>query len=90
MSPVRPTLIVVGRRHEPEHHRLRDFLTRIAQPFDWIEAGSGEAERVLGARGLADAELPVVVDGDDAFAPAKRGAAGRRVAADFAAVPVEL
>ena len=70
MSPARPTLIVVGRRHEPEDHRLRDFLTRIAQPFDWIEAGSAEAERVLGARGLADAELPVVVEGDEAFAPA--------------------
>jgi len=30
MSPVRPTLLVVGRRHEPEDHRLREFLTRIS------------------------------------------------------------
>ena len=32
VSPVRPTLLVVGRRLEPEDHRLRDFLTRSAQP----------------------------------------------------------
>ena len=65
MSPVRPTLLVVGQRHEPEHHRLRDFLTRIAQPFEWAEAGSERARQILADRGLADVELPLVVDGDD-------------------------
>ena len=65
MSPVRPTLLVVGHRHEPEHHRLRDFLTRIAQPFEWAEAGSERARQILADRGLADVELPLVVDGDD-------------------------
>ncbi|MEN3343063.1 MAG: thioredoxin reductase [Actinomycetota bacterium] len=64
MSPVRPTVQVVGRRLEPEHHRLRDFLTRIAQPHEWLEAGSPEAARLLGRRGLGDAPLPVVVDGE--------------------------
>ena len=47
MSPVRPRLTVIGRRIAPEDHRLRDFLTRIAQPFDWIEAGTPEADAAL-------------------------------------------
>ena len=65
MSSLRPTLTVVGRRLEPEHHRLRDFLTRIAQSFEWIEAGTAEADGALGDRGLAGAELPVVIDGEE-------------------------
>jgi len=64
VSPVRPTLLVVGRRLEPEDHRLRDFLTRIAQPYEWAEAGSAEAQQILADRGLAGAALPVVIDGD--------------------------
>src|ERR687896_876211 len=65
MSSLRPTLTVVGRRHEPEHHRLRDFLTRVAQPFEWVEAGTPEAGGALGDRGLAEAALPVVIDRDE-------------------------
>ena len=60
----------MGRRLEPEHHRLRDFLTRTAQPFEWLEAGTPEADAALAARALGDAELPVVLDGDDAIAGA--------------------
>jgi thioredoxin reductase (NADPH) len=70
MTSLRPTLIVVGRRLEPEHHRLRDFLTRVAQPFDWVEAGTPEADGVLGDRGLAGAELPVVIDREESVAGA--------------------
>ena len=44
----------------PEDHRLRDFLTRVAQPFDWIEADTPEGERLAG-----DLPLPVVIDGDE-------------------------
>jgi thioredoxin reductase (NADPH) len=65
MSSLRPTLTVVGRRLAPEHHRLRDFLTRVAQPFEWVEAGTPEADRVLGERGLAEAALPVVIDREE-------------------------
>ena len=61
MSSVNPRVQVVGRRLDVEHHRLRDFLTRIAQPHEWLEAGSPEAARLLGGRGLLDAPLPVVV-----------------------------
>jgi thioredoxin reductase (NADPH) len=44
VSPVRPTVTVVGRRLAPEDHRLRDFLTRIAQPFEWVEAGPDDTD----------------------------------------------
>jgi thioredoxin reductase (NADPH) len=65
VSPVRPEVTVVGRRHEPEHHRLRDYLTRTAQPFRWLEAGSPEADLAITERGVADADLPVLIDGED-------------------------
>ena len=42
MSPVRPTVQVVGLGLEPGHHRLRDFLTRTAQPYEFFEAESPE------------------------------------------------
>lgn len=62
MSPVRPRVAVVGRRLGSEDQRLRDFLTRIAQPFEWHEAGSAEAVELLERSGAAGAELPVVVE----------------------------
>jgi len=65
MSPVRPKVIVVGRRLEPEDHYLRDFLTRIAQPFEWVEAGTDPAHQILAAHARTDAQLPVVVGGDE-------------------------
>ena len=64
MSPVRPTVTVVGRRMEAEDHRLRDFLTRTAQPFEWVEAGAPGADEVLARHGVTDAPLPVVVESD--------------------------
>ena len=38
---------MVGRGLDPEHHRLRDFLTRAAQPHEWLEADSPEAAALL-------------------------------------------
>ena len=55
---------VVGRRMEAGDYRLRDFLTRTAQPYDWLDAGSDEADGVLERLGLAASELPVLVEGD--------------------------
>jgi thioredoxin reductase (NADPH) len=68
--PPRPTLKVVGRRLDPEHYRLRDFLTRAAQPHEFYEAGSAQAEAVLAQAGVNGAALPVVVDGDTVHAAA--------------------
>jgi thioredoxin reductase (NADPH) len=62
--PPRPTVKVVGRRLDPDDYRLRDFLTRAAQPHEFYEAGSPEADAVLAAAGAGGAELPVVVEGD--------------------------
>jgi thioredoxin reductase (NADPH) len=66
MSPVRSNVRVIGRRLEPEHHRLRDVLTRMAQPFEWHEADSPEAQDLLARHGITGAALPVLVEGDDA------------------------
>ena len=67
MSPVRPTVRVIGRSLEPEHHRLRDFLTRTAQPYEFLEPGSPEAAALFAEHGLATQDLPVVVDGNDVY-----------------------
>jgi thioredoxin reductase (NADPH) len=61
---VRPTVQVVGRRMDAEHYRLRDFLTRIAQPYEWLEAGSPEADLLLEQLALRDPALPVLVEGE--------------------------
>ena len=70
MNPPRPTVHVVGRRLDPDHHRLRDFLTRAAQPHEFYEAGSAEAEELLAKAGATGAALPVVIDGDTVHAGA--------------------
>ena len=53
-----------------EDYRLRDFLTRTAQPYEWHEAGSAEADLLLENLGLREATLPVLVDGDQNFTAA--------------------
>lgn len=65
MSPIHPTVQVIGRRHDVVHYELRDFLTRTAQPHEWLEAGSPEAGELLVGLELVDSPLPVVVDGSD-------------------------
>ena len=52
---------------DADHYRLRDFLTRTAQPYEWHEAGSAEADLLLASLGAVDASLPVLVDGDRTF-----------------------
>ena len=64
MSPVRPRVALIGRRREPEHHQVRDFLTRIAQPYEWLEAGSVDADAALTRLRSSGLELPILIDGD--------------------------
>jgi thioredoxin reductase (NADPH) len=59
---IRPTVQVVGKSLSPEAHRLRDFLTRIAQPFEFHDQDTEEARRLLDEAGAAGAELPVVIE----------------------------
>jgi thioredoxin reductase (NADPH) len=79
VSPPRPTVKVVGRRLDPDDYRLRDFLTRAAQPHEFYEAGSQQADAVLAKAGATGAELPVLVDGDTIHA----GATVQRIAEDW-------
>ena len=53
---------MVGRRLDPADHRLRDFLTRGAQPFVWLEAGTPDADRALTEHDAAGAALPVLIE----------------------------
>jgi thioredoxin reductase (NADPH) len=62
--PPRPQVTVIGRRLDPEDYRLRDFLTRVAQPHEFFEAGTPPAVEALAQAGATAATLPVVVDGD--------------------------
>jgi thioredoxin reductase (NADPH) len=55
---------------DAEHYRLRDFLTRTAQPYEWHEADSVDAGLLLERLDLVDATLPVLVDGDRIFTDA--------------------
>jgi thioredoxin reductase (NADPH) len=70
VSPVRPTVTVIGRRLAPEDHRLRDLLTRSAQPYDWVEAGTEAGREALARHGAGKLELPVLIDGDAVIAAA--------------------
>jgi thioredoxin reductase (NADPH) len=74
MSPVRPTVQVIGRRLEPADHLIRDFLTRTAQPYEWLDAESPEARELLARRGLdpATTPLPVLIDGATVMTGATR------------------
>ena len=58
MSPVRPTVTVVGRRLDPADYRLRDFLTRAAQPYEWVEAGRRKPSRSSRGTGRPGSTCP--------------------------------
>ena len=62
MSPIRQGIQVIGRRLEPGDHELRDFLTRAAQPHEYYEAGTPEADALLAERGVPGAALPVLLE----------------------------
>jgi thioredoxin reductase (NADPH) len=56
---------LVGHRLEPASHELRDFLTRVAQPYEYFEADSAEGAELLTRVGARDGPLPILVDGAD-------------------------
>jgi thioredoxin reductase (NADPH) len=65
--PPRPTLQVIGHRLDPAHHRVRDFLTRGDQPYEFFEAESPAARELLARHAVVEPPLPVVIDGDRVF-----------------------
>jgi thioredoxin reductase (NADPH) len=70
VSPPREDVRVVGRSFGEEDQRLRDFLTRGAQPFEWVEAESEEGERLLADLGIDRSDLPAVIEAGSVIAPA--------------------
>jgi thioredoxin reductase (NADPH) len=61
---------VLGHRTGAEDQRLRDFLTRIAQPYEWVEAGTPGAKALLARHGAQDAALPVLFQDGEVLASA--------------------
>ena len=65
MSPVRDSVVLLGHRDGIEDQRLRDFLTRTAQPYEWVDAGTPAAAELLARLGIDEVELPLIVaDGE--------------------------
>jgi thioredoxin reductase (NADPH) len=58
--PPRENVTVVGTVAD---HRLRDFLTRVDQPYEWFDEDNGR--EFLERHGAVDAGLPVVVVDDE-------------------------
>src|SRR5579871_95857 len=53
---------IIGSRFSPDAHRLRDFATRNAIPFTWIDLESDEqAEALLRHLGVPPSATPVVI-----------------------------
>ncbi len=62
--PARDTVDILGSADGTESYALRDFLTRIDQPYSWLEPESGEGRALLGAHGReGSARTVVVLDG---------------------------
>ena len=61
---------VVGERLDPAAHRVRDFLTRTAQPHEWVDAESPEAAELIARRRLDGLALPLVIEEETVFAAA--------------------
>ncbi len=57
---------VVGSRLSPAAHRLRDFLTRAAQPYEFFDQHSEAGMRLLRDAGV-DGQGPVVIDGETVY-----------------------
>jgi thioredoxin reductase (NADPH) len=53
---------IIGSRFSPDAHRLRDFATRNAIPFKFIDLDSDEhADAILKQLGVAPSETPIVI-----------------------------
>ena len=61
-------LKIIGSRFSADAHRLRDFATRNAIPFTWIDLESDpQAEQLLRQFGIPAADTPVVIGREGRF-----------------------
>jgi thioredoxin reductase (NADPH) len=62
MSGAAPSTRVIGSRFSPESLRVREFLTRIRVPHEWLDPDRDpQVEDLLRGFGIAPNELPVVI-----------------------------
>ena len=60
---------IIGSRFSPDAHRLRDFATRNAIPFTWLDLDADEqAEALLRQLGIPPSATPVVIGREGRFA----------------------
>jgi thioredoxin reductase (NADPH) len=61
-------LKIIGSRFSVDAHRLRDFATRNAIPFTWIDLeGDAQAEQLLRQFGIPASDTPVVIGREGRF-----------------------
>ena len=58
-EPSMPAVQIVGQAHSPRAHRLRDVLTRLGVPYQFLDDDSVQGQRLLRETGMAGADLPV-------------------------------
>ncbi len=52
---------IIGYQYSPKSHDLKDFLAGNLRPYQWIDAGSSEAEELCGLHAVDTKKLPVVL-----------------------------
>ena len=58
--PVTPQVVVVGLRASSVGYQLRDFLSRNAIPYEWVEIDdAGRVRDLLGPREIGVDQLPI-------------------------------
>ena len=68
MSGAAATLRVIGSRFSPESLQIREFLTRIRRPHEWLDPDADtQVDEILQHFGIAPSELPVVIASGKVF-----------------------
>ncbi|MDX6234544.1 MAG: thioredoxin reductase [Nocardioidaceae bacterium] len=79
---------VVGSRYSPESQRIREYLTRLRIPHEWLDADRDEAvDRLLQDVGVAAAELPVVIVSGSVLRRPTPGALGEYLGLTVGSLP---
>jgi thioredoxin reductase (NADPH) len=94
-EPEMPAFRIVGPAHSPRAHRLRDVLSRVGVPYQFLDAESAQGQRLLRETGMEGADLPVAsfYDGTalaDPSAADLLGALGFRTAVEPGACDVVI
>jgi thioredoxin reductase (NADPH) len=58
-EPSMPAVRIVGQAHSPQAHRLRDVLSRVGAPYQFLDEDSAQGQRLLRETGMEGADLPV-------------------------------